>query len=51
MRNKIIDRLIAWLVVKQPQLAQEISDKIAWNIQDNELLEAQNRRKNNASKI
>ena len=42
-----IDGLVHLLVEEQPQLAQELSDKIAFNIQDNDLTQGEN----NASKI
>jgi len=31
------DGLVHLLVDREPQLAQELSDKIAWKIQDNDL--------------
>ena len=34
--------LVHLLVKKEPQLAQELSDKIAWKIQDNDLTEGEN---------
>ncbi len=42
-----IDELVHLLVKEQPQLAQELSDKIAFKIQDNDLTQGEN----NASKI
>ena len=46
---KIIDTdgLVHLLVEKEPQLARELSDKIAWKIQDNDLTKGEN----NASEI
>ena len=37
-----IDGLVHLLVEKNPSLAQELSDKIAWKIQDNDLTEGEN---------
>ncbi len=37
-----IDGLVHLLVKKNPSLAQELSDKIAWKIQDNDLTEGEN---------
>ena len=37
-----IDGLVHLLVEKNPTLAQELSDKIAWKIQDNDLIEGEN---------
>ena len=37
-----IDGLVHLLVKKIPSLAQELSDKIAWKIQDNDLTEGEN---------
>ena len=31
------DGLVHFLVDREPQLAQELSDKIAWKIQDNQI--------------
>ena len=42
-----IDGLVHLLVEEQPRLAQELSDKIAFKIQDNDLTQGEN----NASKI
>lgn len=42
-----MDGLVHLLVEEQPQLAQELSDKIAFKIQDNDLTQGEN----NASKI
>ena len=37
-----IDGLVHLLVEKNPALAQELSDKIAWKLQDNDLTEGEN---------
>ena len=37
-----IDGLVHLLVEKNPSLAQELSDKIAWKIQDNDLIKGEN---------
>lgn len=37
LRTIDIDGLVHLLVKKEPKLAQELSDKIAWKIQDNDL--------------
>jgi len=37
-----IDGLVHLLVEKNPTLAQELSDKIAWKIQDNDLIKGEN---------
>ena len=37
LRTIDIDGLVHLLVEKEPQLAQELSDKIAWKIQDNQI--------------
>jgi hypothetical protein len=36
-----IDGLVHLLVEKNPALAQELSDKIAWKLQDNDLTEGE----------
>ena len=37
-----IDGLVHLLVEKNPSLAQELSDKIAWKLQDNDLTKGEN---------
>lgn len=37
-----MDGLVHLLVEEEPQLAQELSDKIAFKIQDNDLTEGEN---------
>ena len=37
-----IDGLVHLLVEKNPTLAQELSDKIAWKLQDNDLTKGEN---------
>lgn len=37
-----IDGLVHLLVEKNPALAQELSDKIAWKLQDNDLTKGEN---------
>ena len=37
LRTIDIDGLVHLLVKQEPKLAQELSDKIAWKIQDNDL--------------
>ena len=37
-----IDGLVYLLVEKNPALAQELSDKIAWKLQDNDLTKGEN---------
>ena len=42
LRKIELDGLVHLLVEKEPQLAQELSDKIAWKIQDNDLTKGDN---------
>ena len=37
VRTVDMDGLVHLLVKKEPRLAQELSDKIAWKIQDNQI--------------
>ena len=42
LRKIELDGLVHLLVEKEPQLAQELSDKIAWKLQDNDLTKGDN---------